>query len=238
MIDILGVIGFAISGVVLAERGRYNLFAAMLLAACPAVGGGVIRDLLVGRYPLGLLESPVYLLATIGTVLVGFAVSRFAHWSRDRAHPEDAAVVQGSSEREVRQVTEPRLAPVQVFDAFGFSAAAVVGVIVALEKDCNPLWLWGPVLAGVPTLGGALREVFGSNLHISRLEGAFYPEVSVVWGLGLSLYLSWYARQVVYRPSGILLAVVIALAGSFFTRLIALYFGLKMPRFGRTGDAR
>src|SRR5262249_17509108 len=47
----IGTVAFALSGVVLAYAGQYTLFGALVLAALPAVGGGIVRDLLLQEIP-------------------------------------------------------------------------------------------------------------------------------------------------------------------------------------------
>jgi polar amino acid transport system substrate-binding protein len=58
----IGIVAFALSGVVLAYEGQYTLFGALVLAALPAVGGGIVRDLLLQREPLGIVQNPEALL--------------------------------------------------------------------------------------------------------------------------------------------------------------------------------
>ncbi len=50
--EILGTVAFAISGVIIARREHYDIVGAYVLAALPAVGGGVMRDLISGRSPI------------------------------------------------------------------------------------------------------------------------------------------------------------------------------------------
>src|SRR5262245_16197536 len=70
----IGIVAFALSGVVLAYEGQYTLFGALVLATLPAVGGGVVRDLLLQRDPLGIVQNPEALLTVFGTVLAGMVV--------------------------------------------------------------------------------------------------------------------------------------------------------------------
>src|SRR5262249_46926338 len=58
----IGIVAFAVSGVVLAYEGQYTMFGALVLAALPAVGGGIVRDLLLQRDPLGIVQDPEALL--------------------------------------------------------------------------------------------------------------------------------------------------------------------------------
>jgi polar amino acid transport system substrate-binding protein len=54
----MGLVAFALSGVVLAYEGQYSVFGAVMLAILPAVGGGVARDLLLQREPIGIVRNP------------------------------------------------------------------------------------------------------------------------------------------------------------------------------------
>ena len=58
----------------LAYAGQYSLFGALILATLPALGGGVVRDLLLQRDPLGIVRNPEALLIVFGTVLAGMVV--------------------------------------------------------------------------------------------------------------------------------------------------------------------
>jgi polar amino acid transport system substrate-binding protein len=73
----VGIVAFALSGVVLAYEGQYTLFGALGLAALPALGGGTVRDLLLQREPLGIVRNPEALLIVFGTVLAGMTVSKY-----------------------------------------------------------------------------------------------------------------------------------------------------------------
>ena len=128
----IGIVAFALSGVVLAYEGQYTLFGALVLAALPAVGGGIVRDLLLQRDPLGIVQNPEALLTVFATVLVGMVViktiprlraSLLTKYLQSRAH------------------LGTRL--IEVFDAIALAAFTVVGVVVVLDTSAQPLWLWG-----------------------------------------------------------------------------------------------
>jgi polar amino acid transport system substrate-binding protein len=85
-IEIMGTIAFAISGLVIAYQKRATLFGAFLLAVLPSLGGGIIRDVIFNRKPVGALQSPLYLSLVLATVLIGFiAVHLYAHWQQRKA---------------------------------------------------------------------------------------------------------------------------------------------------------
>jgi polar amino acid transport system substrate-binding protein len=115
---------------------------------------------------------------------------------------------------------------IQVFDALGLAAFIVAGVVVVLDTSVHPLWLWGPVSAGITaSFGGLLRDLFRQDREAASLKGELYPEIAVIWGLAFSLFLGWEANRL--QPEEIWLGVVVTIAGAFLTRMAAIAFGLK-----------
>jgi polar amino acid transport system substrate-binding protein len=108
----------------------------------------------------------------------------------------------------------------------GLSAFLVVGVVVALDAAAQPLWLWGPISAAMTSsFGGMMRDVLRDDRVVVNLRGQFYPEVAVIWGLVLSLFLQWEGGRL--EPQEIKLGVIAIIAGAFLTRLIAIIRGTE-----------
>lgn len=228
-IDIIGTIAFAISGILLARQGRYSLFGAFVLASLPAVGGGIIRDLVVNRETLGVLANPAYLLAVIVTVLAGYLGFNLAEWTGLAARKNGTS---GNDDDDwvVRKISINTA--IAFFDALGLAAFTVIGVVVAVESKSNPLWLWGPLLAALTGAGGGIiRDVIRGDANNPFLKGTFYAEVALVWGLMLSLFLMWYANFLDYKPAEISLAVVVTLIGALLTRMAVFHLRLKSPMY-------
>ena len=61
-IDILGTIAFAISGVLVAMEKRLDLFGVFIIAFVTAIGGGTLRDLLIGNTPVGWMQDLTYVI--------------------------------------------------------------------------------------------------------------------------------------------------------------------------------
>ena len=177
----IGTVAFALSGVVLAYAGQYTLFGALILASLPALGGGVVRDLLLQRYPLGIVRSPEALLTVFGTVLAGMTVIKVMSLVR--------------TDRLTKYLqSRPRLGTrlIEVFDAVALAAFTVVGVVVVLDTSVQPLWLWGPIAAVLTaSFGGLMRDLFRHDRVVANLHGELYPEIAVVWGLALAIFLEW-----------------------------------------------
>jgi len=218
IIDIIGTIAFAISGVVLAYRGHYSIFGAIVLPVLPALGGGMIRDLITGRSPVGLVASPIYILTVIATVIIGYVFIRSLPRLLRR---------QGDSLQTAR-ATRTFNWIVELCDTMGLAAFTVTGVVVAVGTRVEPLWLWGPLLAALTGAGGGvLRDIVRQDANIASLKGEFYPEVAFIWGFRLSLFLIWQTR--VIDPDQIFIAIIVTMVGTFLTRAAAIYFGIRSP---------
>jgi polar amino acid transport system substrate-binding protein len=214
VITILGTVAFALSGVVLAYAGGYTLIGAFVLAALPAAGGGVARDLLLQRQPLAVVGDPAILLAIIGTVLLGKAFFRFT------------ALIGAQSVVKSLQFARYGDRVIELCDALGLGAFIVIGVVAALGASAYPLWMWGPVSAAITaSFGRLMRDVVCRDQEIAKGRSEFYPEIAVIWGLALSLFLGWEAHRL--QPEEIRLAVVVTMVCAFLTRMMALKFDLK-----------
>jgi polar amino acid transport system substrate-binding protein len=215
----IGTVAFALSGVVLAYAGQYTLFGALILAALPAVGGGVVRDLLLQREPLGIVRNPEALLTVFGTVLAGMVVIRAMSW------------VQGGLLTKYLQ-SRARLGTrlIEVFDAIALAAFTVTGVVVVLDTSAQPLWLWGPIAAVLTgSFGGLMRDMFRHDRVVANLRGELYPEIAAVWGLALALFLEWEGERL--QPDEIRVGVIVTILGAFLTRMVAIARGTKGWRY-------
>jgi polar amino acid transport system substrate-binding protein len=212
---LLGTVAFALSGVVIAYAGRYSVFGALVLASLPALGGGVVRDLLVQRQPLGIVRDPVGLLTVIGTVALGMAFFRLMSL---------AGAQNFAQSLQKRRHLGTHL--IEVFDALGLASFIVAGVVAVLDTSAQPLWLWGPISAGITaSFGGLMRDLVRDDRNIANLRGELYPEIAVAWGLAFSLFLAWEAERL--EPEEIWLGVVVTIAGAFLMRMSAVILGLK-----------
>jgi len=219
IIDILGTIAFAISGLMVAYRVRASILGALVFAALPAIGGGIIRDIMVDRRPIGVLTSPIYILAVIGTVFIGYLLLKaFSVYEKKLI-----SIKPQTNARWVAHLLE-------FFDAVGLACFTVIGVVVCLTARCEPLWLWAPILAFVTSTGGGiLRDLVSSSRSISSLMGELYGEIALFWGLMLALFMIWKEDDI--QPEQIFYAVVVVMLGALTTRLIAYYFKLRSPLF-------
>lgn len=131
IIDILGTLAFAISGIRLASAKHFDFFGAYVIGLTTAVGGGTLRDLMLGVRPFWIL-TPSYLICT-GIALL---------W------------VLAFGKKIIKQNNTWYL-----FDTIGIALFTVVGTEKTIALNL-PLWA-APVMGAITgAAGGMLRDVF------------------------------------------------------------------------------
>src|SRR5580704_2017636 len=130
--DIAGTLVFAVEGAMAAVNGNLDLIGIMALAFCTALGGGIIRDTLLGALPPAALRDWRY-----PTIALTAAVLVFFLHNYVRAVPVMA---------------------IQVLDAAGLAIFAIAGTEKAMQYKMSPLVA---VLLGTITGvgGGTIRDV-------------------------------------------------------------------------------
>ena len=213
ILDILGTIAFAISGLILAYKQKKSWFGSLFLAALPAIGGGVIRDLLVDRRPIGILSSPVYLITIFLTVAVGVALMRLI--------PKFA-----ENKRFLNWLNHI----FQASDAIGLAAFTIIGAVVAVMTKAEPLWLWAPLLAVITGAGGGIiRDLFRYDRFVSAIMGEIYAEVAAFWGFVFAGFIYWQQNRANFDEMQI--GVIIIFFAALITRLIVYAKDMRSPLF-------
>jgi len=161
VIDLLGVMVFAVSGALAAGRRRLDLIGVVVLAAVTAVGGGTVRDVLLDRHPIFWLADARYLMVIIGTAL---ATVLYVRWWR-----------------------VPGIA-LDVADALGLALFSVAGTRVAEHAGMPAL---SAVLLGAVTgsAGGAVRDVLTAQVPLVLQRGSLYATAAIA-GTSLYVVLS------------------------------------------------
>ena len=75
--DLIGTFVFAISGVMVASRKRFDAFGAFVIAFVTAIGGGTIRDILIGSLPVGWIQDVTYIFVIIAACLISVLFSKY-----------------------------------------------------------------------------------------------------------------------------------------------------------------
>lgn len=138
LFDRIGIVAFAISGVQVGARRNLDVFGLLVMGLVTATGGGVMRDVVLGRLPL-LLDREDYLL----WALVASLAAVLLVWARTRIPP----------------------LLVSVSEAVGLGAFAVAGALAAIEYELSVVAV---VLIGVLTAtgGGAIRDLLADRVPV------------------------------------------------------------------------
>ena len=154
ILDLIGTAAFAASGAWVGVRKHMDLFGVLVLGVVTAVGGGTLRDLLLGDIPTFSLKNESYIYIAIVVSLIVFA-------------------------NRVQFKTFEK--PLLYFDAIGLGTFVVIGTTKALDFH---LGLLGAILMGVMTgtAGGVIRDLFANQVPlIFRRE--IYASACVAGGL-------------------------------------------------------
>ncbi|MGK7863365.1 transporter substrate-binding domain-containing protein [Falsiroseomonas sp. E2-1-a4] len=224
-LQIIGVLAAALAGALAARQSGWSLFGAFVLAGVTATAGGVLRDLLVGRFPIGIARDPMFLILIFGTVIGFWAVAHL--WALLRGRLILAFwVAQATVAMRRRQIDRWLF---DTADALGLGASTVLGVAVAFGMRAEPFWLWGPLLGTITGAGGGiLRDVLRGGGDIPNLKTGFYGEVALIWSLALSAYLMLRGAEI--EIDEVVVVVIAAVAGAVATRLAAVAFRWRPPR--------
>lgn len=138
LIDILGTIAFAISGVYAAMEKKLDLFGVIIIAFVTAVGGGTIRDLMIGDLPVSWIRNINYTIIILATTALVIAFRSY-----------------------IKNFQKTLL----VFDSIGLGLFTIFGIQKGIAFDLHPIVC---VALGTITgcFGGVLRDMLLNNIPI------------------------------------------------------------------------
>ena len=145
ILEIVGTISFAVSGAFVAIKAKLDIFGVLFLGCVTAVGGGIIRDILIGVNPPAIFSNLYILLIAAITAAVVFA---FAYAQRKKFD---------DMREKIEHVNN-------FFDAFGLAAFSVMGTEAAFVHGLSDN-VFLSILLGMFTGvgGGLLRDILTST---------------------------------------------------------------------------
>jgi len=200
VIEIIGTVAFALSGVVIGMRKNLDIFGDLILGVVTAVGGGILRDLMIGRVPPTCFRDPIYLIIALCASLI-FCLP----------------FISGTLLKSEKLYEWGLFA----MDTVGLAVFTVVGIRTAIqvsESFSYLLLITVGVLTG--TGGGLLRDVLaGDTPYIFRKH--VYATASLV---GAVCYLLLYSRVTEFIAVPVAMLVVIVI------RTLAAIFKWNLPK--------
>lgn len=160
-LELIGAAAFAVSGAMVAIEKKADIFGVLFLAVTTALGGGVIRDVLIGRIPPVMFVSYWYLLISVVAALAVF-IDAYLRSEKYKLHLDKLDAVNN------------------VFDAIGLAVFTISGMNAAMPVSDNViLVLFVGMCTGVG--GGMLRDVM-TNTMPKVLRKRVYAVASLIGG--------------------------------------------------------
>lgn len=204
IIEIIGTIAFASSGAMVGIKKQMDLLGVCVLGMTTAVGGGMIRDLILGINPPVMFQNPTYALIAIAFSILIFCGLYF--FQSKLTHSK----VQGVYDKLM-----------MIFDSLGLGLFTVVGVTAAINigyETTGFLQIFVGVLTGVG--GGVLRDIMAGNTPYIFVKHV-YASASILGAIVCVLAEPWLGEL----PAMLIGAVVV-----FVIRILAAHYKWNLPR--------
>ncbi|MGL2994060.1 trimeric intracellular cation channel family protein [Flavobacterium sp. TSSA_36] len=186
-LDLIGTLAFAISGALTALHKKMDPFGVLIIAFVTAVGGGTLRDVLIGRTPVGWMQDLNYLyIITLGFILVVVF--------RGKIHQFKLSML--------------------LSDTIGLGVFTLIGIQKGLDYGVHPFIC---VSLGTMTacFGGVIRDVLCVEIPII-FRKEIYATICILGGFVFFLLKKWeFADELVYLITSLVIILVRLLAVKF-----------------------
>ncbi len=202
VLELIGVAAFAISGAMTAMEKRADVFGVIFLAVTTALGGGIIRDILLGELPPRMFTSYTYVLVAVIAALIVFA-DAYARRDKYRHNAEKLDAVNN------------------IFDAAGLAVFTVSGINMAITANGfeNPFLL--VVMGMITGVGGGMLRDTMLGVMVKVMRKRIYAIASLAGGILYCCLLKLNVSDVV--------SVIAAMIFVFTLRVLATVFKWNLP---------
>ncbi len=203
-LEILGTIIFALSGTLVAIEKKLDVLGVTVLALVTAVGGGLIRDILLGSFPANVFKNPIYSIVALVTSLVLFFTILFMKKDSLEIKPIYKTII-------------------DILDAIGLGVFVIVGVNIAITSgfaDNAFLSIFVGVCTGVG--GGLIRDVLVNNVPMI-LSKRVYAFAAII---GAFSYFYLFTLNLLNKDHSIFIGIIIIVV----IRLLAMKYKWYLPR--------
>lgn len=200
--EMIGTIVFALQGSRVAIERELDILGIVILGLSTAVGGGMIRDIILGNTPPAMFINPVYcIVATLTVVLVIVTYKYKDKIIGNEKHPYVVRVF-------------------NVSDAIGLGIFTVVGADVSISKGYGEnvfLCSFVGVMTGVG--GGILRDVLANRTPVV-LQKEIYAVASMIGAVSYCYLNRWIPHHIaLYLSAGMIVVI----------RMVAVYKDMHLP---------
>ncbi|NVN19948.1 trimeric intracellular cation channel family protein [Muricauda sp. HICW] len=199
-IDILGTIAFAISGVLVAMEKRLDLFGVLIIAFVTAIGGGTLRDLLIGNTPVGWMHDLTYVVTIFISVVFAIVFVNKLKYLRKSLF---------------------------LFDTIGIGLYTMVGVEKGLEAELLPVIC---IFLGTMTacFGGVIRDILCNEIPVI-FHKEIYATACILGALSYFLIIQFPVKDEYAYIAAILVVILLRLLAVRFKITLPSIYGKQMP---------
>lgn len=202
-IEIIGTVAFAITGVITALEKKFDIFGALVLGTVTAVGGGILRDLILGFTPPMAFRKSVYAITAVITSLAIFVIAYFFGKKIQKHYDIYSQVI-------------------NIFDSIGLSVFVVGGVNSSIEcgfEENMFLSVFVATLTGVG--GGIMRDIMAGRVP-KILRKRVYALAAIIGAI-------IYYILIHYNICSSTLAIIIGAGSVIIIRILATIFHWNLP---------
>ena len=203
ILDIIGTVAFAVAGAMVAVSRRMDLFGVLSMGTVTAMGGGVIRDVLLGQFPPRAFYNYTYIYLSLAAALVVFLAVLMLRDIYRKSHLTVEAIN-------------------NIFDAIGLASFSVTGVQIAIQAGHEENWIFCVFLGMMTGVGGGiLRDILCCTVPL-----VFTKHIYAVASIAGNLMYYLLARFSVNEIAAVLISMLVVIA----IRMLATIYRWNLPR--------
>ncbi len=153
ILDLIGTVVFAITGALAAKEHKMDVFGMFILAFVTGVGGGTLRDMMIGSTPVFWMKNPFYILMIVLGVVLPIIFKKMSEWKKS----------------------------ILFFDAIGLGVFTVIGVEKGIDFGLHPV-IAVALGAVTGCFGGLIRDILRNQIP-AVLHKEIYATASLTGGI-------------------------------------------------------
>lgn len=191
IIDILGTIAFAISGVLAAFEKKLDPFGVLIIAFVTAVGGGMLRDVLIGNTPVTWMVDVKYVFMILGAVIFGIIFRKKLRYLRTSLF---------------------------LFDTIGLGVFTIIGIEKGLQFDLDPVIC---IALGTMTasFGGVIRDILSNEIPVIFRKEIYATACIVGGSLFFAFKALQLHDNIIYTSTALVIIIIRILAVKYSLKL-------------------
>ena len=203
ILEIVGTISFAVSGAFLAIKAKFDVFGVLVIGCITAVGGGIMRDMLIGKFPPSVFSRGYILLIAIASALAVFLISYKQRKKFDGFRDK------------IEHINN-------LFDAIGLAAFTVMSTELAFTNEFSDNVFLSLVVGVLPAVGGGLlRDILTETPPFIFTKHIY--AVAAICGAALYYVLRLFIDGTIL-PGAVSLLFIIGI------RMLATKYRWKLPK--------